>query len=53
MMLALMFDLRFKDLFILNNHVGIEKATIVAIRYDFKTLIHFWYLAYQKVHPFA
>jgi hypothetical protein len=53
MMLALMFDLRFKDLFILNNHVGIEKATIVAIRYDFKTLIPFWYLAYQKVHPFA
>jgi hypothetical protein len=53
MMLALMFDPKIKDLFILNNYVRIEKATIVATRYDFKTLILFLYLAYQKVHPFA
>jgi hypothetical protein len=38
-MLALMFDPKFKDLFILSNYVGIGKNTILAIRYDSETLI--------------
>jgi hypothetical protein len=52
MMLALMFDPKFKDLFILsNNYVGIENGTI-ARRYDFETLIPLFCLAYQNVCPF-
>ncbi len=39
--LALMLDPKFKDLFILSNYVGIEKITIVTIRYDFETPIPF------------
>jgi hypothetical protein len=53
MMLALMFDLRFKDLFILSSYVRIEKITTTATRYNFETLISLLCLGYQKVYPFA
>jgi hypothetical protein len=53
MLLTLMLDPRFNDLSILSSYVGIEKATIVTTRYDFKTLIPFLYLVYQKVHQFT
>jgi hypothetical protein len=39
MMLILMFNPKFKDIYILNNYVGTKKATIVATRYDFEMLI--------------
>lgn len=52
MILALMFDPRFKDLLILSNCVGIEKPTI-ATRYDSEILIPFLCSTYQKVHFFA
>jgi hypothetical protein len=52
MMLALMFDPKFKDLLILNNCVGIKKP-IIATRYDFEILISFLCSTYQKVHLFA
>jgi hypothetical protein len=52
-MLALMFDPRFKDLFILSSYVKIEKITTTTRRYNFETLIPLLCLAYQKVHPFA
>jgi len=48
-----MFDPIFKDLSILHNYVGIEIAIILAIRYDFETLILFLCSTYQKVHPFV
>ncbi len=52
MMLALMFDPKFKDLFILNNnYMGIKNGTI-ATRYDSETLIPLFCLVYQNVHPF-
>jgi hypothetical protein len=47
-----MLDPRFKDPFILNNHVGIQKTTI-ATRYDFETIIPFFYSIYQKMHLFV
>jgi hypothetical protein len=37
MMLALMFDLRFKDLSIVNKYVKKKITTIVATRYDYET----------------
>ncbi len=52
MMLALMFDPIFKDLFILSNDVGIEKTTITT-RYEFETLIHILCSTYKNTHPFA
>jgi hypothetical protein len=48
-----MFDLRFKDFIILNNYVGIKIATIVAIRYDSKTLIPLFVFNLSKNHPFT
>ncbi len=48
-----MLDLKFKDISILNNLIQIEKTTIVAIRYDFRTLILLLCSIYQKVHPFV
>jgi hypothetical protein len=39
MMLALMFDPKFKDLFILSNYVRIEKNKISTIKYDYENLI--------------
>ncbi len=39
MMLALMLNPIFKDLYILNNYVRIEKTTIVATKYNSETLI--------------
>jgi hypothetical protein len=53
MMLALMLHPRFKDLSILSNYVGIKKMIIALAKYDSKSLILFFCLAYQKVHPFA
>jgi hypothetical protein len=58
MMLALMFDPRFKDLFILDlfilsRHARIEKITITTRRYNFEIWIPLLCLAYQKVYPFA
>jgi len=52
-MLTLMFDPKFKDLFILSNYVRIEKITIATTRYNFETLIPLLCLTYQKVYPFA
>jgi hypothetical protein len=52
MMLALMFDPRFKDLLILSNCVGIEKPTI-ATRYDSEIIIPFLCSTYQDFHIFA
>jgi hypothetical protein len=52
MMLALLFDPRFKDIFILNNYVGIEKGTIATSRYHFQFLIPLLCSTYQKVRPF-
>jgi len=40
-MCALMFDFRFKNIFIMNNYVGIEKAIIATTRYNSKTLMPF------------
>jgi hypothetical protein len=37
MMLALMFDPRFKDLFIFSSHVIIEKITTTTTKYNFET----------------
>ncbi len=42
----------FKDLSILHNYLGIEIAIILAIRYDFETLIPFLCSTYENVHPF-
>jgi hypothetical protein len=53
MMLTLMFDPRFKDLFILSNYGKIKKITIATTRYNFETLIPLFCLAYKKVYPFA
>jgi hypothetical protein len=53
MMWVLMFDFRFKNIFIMNNYVGIEKAIIATRRYNSKTLMPFLCSTYQKVHPFA
>jgi hypothetical protein len=53
MMLALLFDLKFKDVFILNNYVGIEKGTIATTRHHFQILIPLLCSTYQKVHPFV
>jgi hypothetical protein len=39
MMLALMFDPKFKDLFIMNNYVGREETIIATSMYDFETLL--------------
>jgi len=39
MMLVLMFDPKFNDIFILSNYVRIKKATIVVTKYDSETLI--------------
>jgi hypothetical protein len=50
---ALMLDLKFKDVSILNNYVQIGKITIAAIRYDLKILIPLLCSIYQKVHPFV
>jgi hypothetical protein len=49
---ALMLDLKFKDISILNNYMEIGKITIAAIKYDFKILIPLLCSIYQKVHPF-
>ncbi len=53
MMLTLMFDPRFKDLFILSNYGKIKKITTATTRYNFETLIPLFCLAYKKVYPFA
>jgi hypothetical protein len=53
MMWALMFDFRFKNVFILNNYVRIEKTIIPTTRYNSKTLMPFLCSIYQKVHPFT
>jgi hypothetical protein len=53
MMLVLMFDPRFKDLFILSNYVKIKKITTATTRYNFETLIPLLCLTYQKNYPFA
>jgi hypothetical protein len=53
MMLVLLFDPRFKDIFILNNYVGIEKGTLATTRYHFQILFPLLCSTYQKVHPFA
>jgi hypothetical protein len=45
MMLALMFDPKFKDLSILSNYVRRDMATI-ATRYDFETLMSLLCLTY-------
>jgi hypothetical protein len=50
--IALMLDLKFKDISILNNYMEIGKITIAAIKYDFKILIPLLCSIYQKVHPF-
>jgi hypothetical protein len=50
---ALMLDLKFKDISILNNYVKIRKITIAAIRYDLKKSIPLLCSIYQKVHPFV
>ncbi len=52
-MLALMFDLMFEDLSIVNNYVGRDMATIATIRYDSKTLIPVLCSTYQKVNAIA
>ncbi len=39
MILALMFDPKFKDLSIVNNYVRRDMATITTTRYDFETLM--------------
>jgi len=41
MMLPLMFDPKFKDLFIMNNYVGKYMAIIAVTRHDSETLIPF------------
>ncbi len=53
MMLALMLDLRFKDLSIVNNYVGRDVATIAVTRYDSKTLIPLPCSTYRKMNVFA
>ncbi len=53
MMLALMLDLRFKDLSIVSNYVGRDVATIAVMRYDSKTLIPPLCSTYRKMNAFA
>jgi hypothetical protein len=53
MILALMFRLIFKDLYIVSNYVGRDMATIVTTRYDSKTFIPIICSTYQKVNVFA
>jgi len=53
MMLDLMFGPRLKDLYIMNNYMGKDMATIVATRYDFQTFIPLLCSTYQKVNVFA
>ncbi len=52
MMLALMFEPRFKDLFIMNNYVGRNMATI-ATRHNFETRILILCSTYRKMNDFA
>jgi hypothetical protein len=40
-MLVIMFDPKFKDLFIVNNYVGKKKTIITTTKYDYETLIPF------------
>ncbi len=53
MMLALMFDPKFKDLFIVNNYVRRDMATIATTRYDYETLMPLLHSTYWKVNAFA
>jgi len=53
MMLAIIFDPTFKDIFILSNYVRKGKITTTTTRCNFETLIPLLCLAYQKVYPFA
>jgi hypothetical protein len=53
MMLALMFDLRFKDLFIVSNYVRRNMAIIATTSYDSKTLMPLLCSTYWKVNVFA
>ncbi len=53
MMSTLMFGPRFKDLYIMNNYVGRDMATIVATRYDSKTFIPLLCSTYWKMNAFA
>jgi len=50
---ALMLDLKFIDIFILNNYVQIQKTTIATTRNDLKILIPLLCSIYHKIHPFA
>jgi hypothetical protein len=51
-MLALMFDPIFKELFIMNNYVGKDMATIATTRHNFETRISILCSTYWKVNVF-
>ncbi len=51
-MLIIMFDPRFKDLFIVNNYVGKNITIITTTKYDYGTMIPFLCSTYQKLNVF-
>ncbi len=53
MMLAIMFDPTFKDIFILSNYVRIGKITTATTRYNFETLIPLLCLSLSKSLSFC